>query len=363
MIPSITIKLFESHIDTNIKFHPGVNLLFGESDEGKSSLVRAIKWNAHNRPQGDSYRNDKLDPKDKRDKAKLTEVKVNYEGCEIARVRDGSGGINNYQINGGEPLKALRSDVPDEVQEITRFKNVNIQTQHPLDQYFLIGDKPGQISKEFNKVSGLVQMDKATADINSQVRSCNSSIKSLEKDIGELEDEIENTEWVDVAEKMAIKLKALKTKINKKESKLSELNSIIHELDKINKRIQKFNGLDDMKKSLKILEKQSHKITSEMNLSEQINNTILMLIDIDLQLDATVDICDAANALKQLNSDKKKIRIQDEKIQSAKKLIGQLNSIIKEINEAETEYNDALKKLDKIRTEQECPVCGRKGEN
>ena len=127
MIEFISIKNFESHKDTFIELHPGVTVLVGESDEGKSSIIRAIKWNTKNRPQGDTYRNNSIGTKTKEDKEKLTEVKIKYNTGIVSRARDGfSSGINHYQINDQEPLKALRTDIPEEVQEVTKIKDINL---------------------------------------------------------------------------------------------------------------------------------------------------------------------------------------------------------------------------------------------
>ena len=95
MIKSITLKNFETHIDTHIDLHPGVCVFSGESDEGKSGIVRSIEWNAANRPQGDAYRNDQLGPK--KDKKVICSSTINYHKDGIvARERDNvSQGINH----------------------------------------------------------------------------------------------------------------------------------------------------------------------------------------------------------------------------------------------------------------------------
>ena len=56
MIKEISIKNFQSHKDSHIELSDGVNIIVGASDSGKSSLIRAIKWLATNRPSGESIR-------------------------------------------------------------------------------------------------------------------------------------------------------------------------------------------------------------------------------------------------------------------------------------------------------------------
>jgi exonuclease SbcC len=52
MIKSIKIQNFETHIKTHLDLHPGVNVIVGESDEGKSGIIRSIKWNAKKQTAG-----------------------------------------------------------------------------------------------------------------------------------------------------------------------------------------------------------------------------------------------------------------------------------------------------------------------
>jgi len=408
MINSISIKNFESHKDTHIELHSGCNVLVGESDNGKSSIIRAIKWNAHNRPQGDSYRSDSLSDS-KKDKLKLTEVNIKYDKKNILRARDGaSGGVNHYEINDGEPLRALKSDVPDEVQEITRIKDVNIQTQHPSDQYFLIGDKPGQIAKEFNKVAGLVVMDKAIQNINSQVRSCNTLIKVSKLEIDTRLEEIENTEWVDFAKKMASKLEDIEFKIMNKQEICDELDSVIYEINKVDLEIAEYlmvdeavkeinelktkqkqlaiksseykklnNVLDELNKvdnklthydylvqvnlEIKKLKKYNQTIFDKKSAYNTLFNLIITLNDVNTQLNATTDITEAATALKQLDFKQTEITKYKDEIEKIEAVLEKFSTnkkdlewVIKTLNEEEITYKE-------IWINQACPVCGRKG--
>ena len=56
MIQSLALKNFQSHKDTLIKFDPGVNVIVGSTDSGKSAIIRALRWLVWNRPIGDKMR-------------------------------------------------------------------------------------------------------------------------------------------------------------------------------------------------------------------------------------------------------------------------------------------------------------------
>ena len=100
MISSIIIKNLETHIDTVLNdLHSGVNVILGESDEGKSGIIRALKLNSQNRPQGDSYRNDQLDPI--KDKKVLCSVGVDYKGDGFILRERNNTSTNHYVIDNG----------------------------------------------------------------------------------------------------------------------------------------------------------------------------------------------------------------------------------------------------------------------
>lgn len=363
MINSIKTQLFETHIDMEIELHPGVNTFVGESDEGKSGIVRQIKWNSRNRPNGDSYRNDKLDPKKKADKFKATVVGIDYKDAAfIVRARDAiSGGVNHYQIDDTEPLRALRMDVPDEVQELTRMKDVNIQTQHPTDQYFLLADNPGQVAKKFNKVAGLTIMDDAIKNINAKVRACNTAINISKTEIENKEKELKETEWVLKAKKFAKKLSDYEGKLIRKSNKLDILNDNIYRIKKVDAQLQKYKNISMAKTVLDILSKQKLKIDSKEKEIIHIHDLILSIKSIDLSLKSSVDTDKALKFLKSLKILKTNIREDEYRIKEIKVLLHKIKVNEEQYQIADRDLMESKKEHDIIREETECPTCGRKG--
>ena len=362
MISPITLKNFETHIDTHINdLHDGVNTFVGDSDDGKSGIVRAIKLNAQNRPQGDSYRNDQLDPKNKIDKLKKTIVAINYKNSGLViRSRDG-GGVNNYQIETEEPLRALRTDVPQEIQDITRMKDFNIQGQHPTEQYFLLADKPGQVAKKFNKVSGLSIIDDTTSEINKQVREINATLKVVAKEITKNETQLKDLKWVPNAITQSKKLKIDQAKLKKSEYKILKLESLIEQLDYVEGKLKVFDGLDNALIELETFKSLDDKILAIVTQHKSISDTLDGLETIDTQLKASNGIESALKEIKQLEK-------LDTEITECVLVFHKINSklIDLDVNELDIDkFNTAFDKFEKefntkIMTEI-CPTCGRGG--
>ena len=58
MLQTIQIHNFQSHENSQLDLSPGINTLVGDSDCGKSAVMRAILWAITNSPQGDAYVSD-----------------------------------------------------------------------------------------------------------------------------------------------------------------------------------------------------------------------------------------------------------------------------------------------------------------
>lgn len=54
-VKSIDIENFQSHENTHIDFDMGLNIIIGESNNGKSSILRAMDWVVDNQPLGTDF--------------------------------------------------------------------------------------------------------------------------------------------------------------------------------------------------------------------------------------------------------------------------------------------------------------------
>ncbi|MHA1739231.1 MAG: hypothetical protein ACTSWD_11645, partial [Candidatus Heimdallarchaeota archaeon] len=322
-----------------------------------------LEWNSKNRPQGDAYRNDQLNPKNKEDKKKLTSVTVDYkDSCAVTRARDGfTGGVNHYQIETNEPLRALRTDVPDEVQNITRIKSVNIQGQHPAEQYFLLSDKPGKVAKMFNKVAGLTIMDDAIKSINSKVRTCNTEIAIYKAEIEKQEKELKETEWAVKAEKFYKKLTNFEKKLIQKCDELEDVEEMILSIENINIQLKKYNGIEDAREALICLTKQTQDIRHKDNTLTKTIDLIAAIKSVDLALQSSIDTTIALKALKSLEELKSDNLKKDYRMKEISVLLHKIQINEEQYQIADRDLMEAKKEHDIIREETECPVCGRSG--
>ena len=107
----LTIENFQSHEFTQIDFSPGFNVIVGQSDQGKSALIRALKWLIYNEPRGVDFI---------RVGATRSSVTILLtDGTQITRERTPSRNRYYLLIPGQEEniFEGFGSRVPQEIQD------------------------------------------------------------------------------------------------------------------------------------------------------------------------------------------------------------------------------------------------------
>lgn len=246
MIQSIEIQNFQSHKNSLLEFHPGVNVIIGLSDSGKSAIIRAMKWLIWNRPTGDSFRS-KFGGK--------TVVILSLNGNKIERIK--SDHENSYIINDKLKFEAIKTDVPDEIQKILNFDKINLQQQ--ADNFFLLNSTPGEAAIHFNKIAHLENIDKSIKNIQSWIKGIEQDIKSKNSSIIDLQETLKQFDFVDKLE--------------------ANIEVLENEEKILNNKIRAKNELDELINSIKDLEIQINKESTVLKWEDKINNAIDLIKD------------------------------------------------------------------------------------
>jgi DNA repair protein SbcC/Rad50 len=192
MLNTIKIKNFQVHRHIILDLHKGINAITGTSDAGKSSIVRAIKFLATNRPRGTAFIS--------HNKTK-TEIAMEFDGVTVSRKR--GKGINSYEL-GNQSFNVVKSDVPEEVTQFLNFSETTIQSQH--DKYFLLQDSAGEVAKKLNKVANLDIIDYVMKEVNKKVRETQWKTTQAKEKIEGLETDIEKYEHLETVEPLLASL-------------------------------------------------------------------------------------------------------------------------------------------------------------
>lgn len=219
---SLTIENFQSHEKTRLKLHQGINALVGDSDCGKSAVMRALLWCITNAPQGVAHvsnwaKNKKGDIKER------CEVCVSASGGVVTRTR--SKDENGYTLDDGgsdaRKFSALRTDVPAEVADALNIGPVNIQRQ--LDPPFLISATPGEAARYINSLVDLQVIDEALSIVNGMNRDTANELKFSQAAQEKRQAEFDALDWVETLQELARQAEDLEHRRDELHAKASDM--------------------------------------------------------------------------------------------------------------------------------------------
>jgi len=238
MIEYIKIKNFLSHKNTNIRFSHGVNAIIGDSDSGKSAVMKALDWVINNKPAGDEFVSWTAGKES-------TTVEIGINGRKIIRKRTKS--ENSYQVDDNDPYRAFGQGVPEDVQKIINIQDVNIHRQP--DSPFLLSETSGKVANYINQIAKLDIMQQSMARANLAVKRRKRQLGKLEDDLVDRKEEIKEFNWIDNADGYLEELKSLQNRINKTRSQYNQLSRLINEIKNRKPKLESFRWVDSAARS------------------------------------------------------------------------------------------------------------------
>lgn len=392
MLERIEIRNFQSHKATNFDLSPMVNTMQGNSDCGKSAVLRALNWLIFN-PAGDYFVSDWA-KKGKKISAPC-EVTVFVDGHKITRRRDSD--FNGYILD-DQVFEATRNSVPDQILKVLGLGEVNLQKQ--LDAPFLLSMSPGDVSRYVNSLVNLSRIDIWTTGINGRTRKLMQEVESCEQRVTAARNEVESYSWVPALEELSEKISALEISKSEISDNLEKLKTSISSHDT---EAEKLLALPDVDKALELLNGASALNTKQLELSAEINSLSEQIANHDKQSEIICLLPDVDTVEKLLSeasdldmkAEKIKTRLMvmsceinkyleikvpevpeeifsllekleryknvrtrlEENISALRQELGTYTSNSILVETAEKEIGPILWELDKM----VCPVCGRKG--
>lgn len=344
MIDNIKITNFQSHKDTRLELCPGVNVLTGTSDSGKSAVVRALVWLAQNRPQGAAYRSTWVEPGD------VTGVEVGLSGgAGVVRERDGQR-VNRYRLNGDLELEALRADVPAEVREALVLEEYNVQGQH--DAYFLLQNTPGEVARMLNDVVGLDVIDAVLREVNSIVLDSARGAGAAKAEAERLEAQVAEYAFLDAVEKHVARLDALTRERDERRAEAAALTNLARDLELADREVRQAEAWLAVDGELSALEKEAGEFRRLKLERDDLARLADELEDVAYRLDrheALAALTEQAREAHELFEERRKLA----------EVVGELELAMKREADcmvALTAYADEERGL--LGRVTECPVCG-----
>jgi exonuclease SbcC len=189
----LTIENFQSHENTVIDLSPGVTVLVGESDRGKSAVIRALRWLVLGEPKGAGF---------VRAGETRCKVRLDYDtGDYVERIKSPR---DNVYLCNDSAYRGFGNTPPLEIQEITGVAKsdvagepvcANIAGQH--DPPFLLGMPNTAKAQIIGTLGGADVFDAALRGTMTDATRARRDAARLEEEIGALNIEIVGLAWVE----------------------------------------------------------------------------------------------------------------------------------------------------------------------
>ena len=234
MIEKLELRNFQAHKHSVLEFSPGLCAITGESDEGKTSIIRALYWASQNKPSGGDFISDFS----KRGECSSTIV---VDGNEVQRFKNKT--KNEYRIN-DQSFKALgKSGVPDEVSNILQLDELNFQNQ--MDSPFLLSSSSGEVARYLNDIVNLNVIDDSLKKVNAKTNECIRNIAGKSADIEIDEIALIEYNWIKEAEEALLQLETDYSKFQNIEQSHEILKELLNDTDDLIEDLEPYKDLDE----------------------------------------------------------------------------------------------------------------------
>ena len=227
MITRITIHNFQCHKHLDLDLGRST-MLSGNSNSGKTAVLRALYWVLFNTPSGDAYVSYWAKNKTKFKADEYTSVIVEVDGHIIERKR--SNDFNGYIVD-GKVYEALRTAVPDEVTKIFNLADASVQRQ--MDAPFLLAATPGEASQYLNSLAGLECVDEILTIAKRNVADTSAILEETKDSVDALEKEVGYYGWVASAEDL----------LKKASDEEPAIASLTHRIETLSKLIMDYKAI------------------------------------------------------------------------------------------------------------------------
>lgn len=236
MIQSLAIHNFQSHRDTTLDLVPGINIIVGQSDSGKSSILRALRWLLWNRPSGDAVRSHWGGD---------TSVYAEINEHQVSKVRTDH---NNLYHLDGDSFTAFGADVPEEIQQACNITDVNFQSQ--LERPFLLDDTPGQVAAYLNSIAGLSVIDSSMKNVQKWMGFLKGEVSRHLSNKSECETQLKEFEHLPEMEKDIRAAEQMDKELAEEQQDHIDLFHLHDSIEKTNQKIERFQPILALEKSV-----------------------------------------------------------------------------------------------------------------
>lgn len=217
-IRRVIIEDFQSHRSTEVELVEGFNVIVGPSDQGKTAILRAIRWVLYNDPKGSDF------IRVGSSKAKVSLIM--NDGTIVCRERSSSRNRYTVAVPGEEEqvYEGFGHTVPDGVKEATGIQLLKIDEEHQvainlgmqLDPAFLLDSNGSMKAKAIGRVNGVHILDYAHKTTSSELNSKQAEERKVQAELGKVHEQLKPFENLD----------AWQSQLERMESRLQQVDQL-----------------------------------------------------------------------------------------------------------------------------------------
>lgn len=349
MITELIVKNFQIHEKRIIRLKPGLNVIIGDTDAGKSALIRALYLLIMNQPRSGEavYKN------------RITEKPIDVQ------IKDDKGNVirrhkKKYYLN-GESLKAFGSDIPVPVTELFPFKNVNWQKQ--LDSHFLVLQTGGGAAKILNASTGMEDQEALMREIKSQISIHKSHVK---RHISNSQEQQEIINELKPVTRLFMKAKAIKniqSNSDRSALEINRLHDMINEITDCQIDPGVYIKVNQFLESIVEIESIQIKSNKLKGLVNSLNEICTLLTDVNQVIGKSEIYNMLIHSINSIESNQIESYKMEKAINHLQDMIFNLQNTVEirehsefQLEQLENEFSKKLLELG------ECPLCGTKFE-
>ena len=276
---------FQKHKNKTIDLSPNVTTILGDSESGKTSLFRGLRWVFFNKPNGTKFIR-------RQSKTKKCFVKIKFGDNTIKRIRHGK--TNAVFIN-GKKFEAFGANPSRYIEKVCPIGEANFQNQHDGPKWFTMS--AGQVAKKLNEIVDLSFLDKLQKAVKSKTNKTKIELEVHKEERTKTRKTIKELEWVENCEQEWKVIQKLKERQEDIEDQLASLNKGVIAY----KKLMEFNSIKDS------FEKDAATLTKLKTKRDKVTEQIGELSDfLDIKTSLTTEMKTWQRKLKRLKKKSKR---------------------------------------------------------
>ena len=142
MLEQLQLRNFQTHERLDVDLSAPIVVLVGNSDSGKSSILRALKWICTGQAPRSPITTWGKDE---------TKARLKVDGRTISRTKGKKRNI--YKLDGKKFAAVGQSNVPFEIATLLNVGEQNFAGQH--SSHYFLADTPGEVARQLNSIVNL----------------------------------------------------------------------------------------------------------------------------------------------------------------------------------------------------------------